>query len=400
MTQASPYRWVVLAVFVLASALNYLDRNLLSAFVPTLLREFRINATEFSTVPVVFSLIYAASAPLMGLLLDRMGLRWGTSLLVAGWSLAGILTGGASSLGLLVACRAMLGFFESGGIPASSKAIATFLLPRERALGSALSQLGITIGSSAAPQLAAAVGPTYGWQTAFVIAGSLGFLWIPLWIVALIPAREIPAESRQALPSFGAILRDRRIWILIAANLIVMTGYSLWTQWTTLFLVRGYGLTEVAANRDYAWIPPIFATLGGLFGGSWAYRAIPAGTNPIPTRLRICQIAVVFLALSAAAPFFPEAWMATAAVSFCLFWTVTLSVNLYALPLDLFRAERAAFAVSLLTAAFGLTNALWSRVVGWLVDTASFTPVAVLSSLVPLLGVVVLTRGLRHEAAT
>jgi ACS family hexuronate transporter-like MFS transporter len=287
--------------------------------------------------------------------------------------------------------------FEAGGIPASSKAIALLLPAEERALGSALSQVGLTLGSSAAPKLAAFMEPRYGWQAAFVTAGLLGFVWIPVWLLLARTVR--PAEgSAGVMPSFGSIFRDRRMWVLIAGNLLVMTGYSLWTQWATLFFVDQYGWTQLDANQRLVWIPPIFATLGGFAGGFWAYWRIRRGGKAIMSRLRICGWAVVPLALTAGTVWMPTAEWATAGICACLFFTVTLSVNLYALPLDLFPPDRAAFAVSLLTAAYGLTNTVWSKVTGWLVSSASFEPVVVASSLVPLLGVVVLWSGLRDEA--
>lgn len=396
----SRWRWAVLSIFILSSALNYLDRSLLGAFTPSLISEFRVSATDFSIVVVVFSLIYAASAPLMGLLIDRTGLAWGTSLIVAGWSVFGMLTSMSNSLASLTLYRAGLGIFEAGGIPASSKTIASYLKPEERALGSAFSQVGLTIGASAAPQLAAYIGPRYGWPSAFLIGGVLGFLWIPIWLLTM---RRVPTPVQPQRitpqPSFASVARDQRLWIIVLANLLAMTGYSLWTSWTTLFLVKQYALTQDAANQLYAWIPPIFATLGGFSGGFWALREVRRRQDPLPARLAIMRYAAIPLALTAITPFAPTPALATAGISACLFFTVTLSVNLYALPLDILPPERTAFAISLLTGAFGLINAIWSRLVGWFVDHSSFTPVAILSSLVPLLAIFVLHRGLRPRKA-
>ena len=90
---AARYRWVVLAVFVLSTAINYLDRATLSALAPVLIGEFHLSNTQYGWIGSAFSLTYAASAPLAGLLIDRIGLNRAISLAVGLWSGAGIATG-------------------------------------------------------------------------------------------------------------------------------------------------------------------------------------------------------------------------------------------------------------------------------------------------------------------
>ena len=57
-----------------------------------------------------------------------------------------------------------------------------------------------------------------------------------------------------------------------------MIAYTLWTNWTTIFLVSEHGLSQKDANWHFAWIPPVFASLGGLSGGwlslHWANRGV------------------------------------------------------------------------------------------------------------------------------
>jgi ACS family hexuronate transporter-like MFS transporter len=112
-------RWVVLGVFVLSSALNYLDRQLLPALAPELHGRFGLSNADYGLVLAAFSIAYAASAPLAGLFIDRVGLNRGVSLAFGLWSAAGIATGFVRGLGGLVACRAVLGLAQAGGVPAA-----------------------------------------------------------------------------------------------------------------------------------------------------------------------------------------------------------------------------------------------------------------------------------------
>ena len=107
--------WMVLAVFVLSSAINYLDRQTLAALAPLLQREFHLTREQYGWIVGAFSATYAASAPLAGMLIDRIGLNRGISLAVGVWSCAGIATGFTRGLSGLVGCRVVLGAASSPG---------------------------------------------------------------------------------------------------------------------------------------------------------------------------------------------------------------------------------------------------------------------------------------------
>ncbi len=379
---ASRLRWLAAAVLVLSTALSFVDRQVLAALAPLLKDQFHLSNQGYGYVVSAFSLAYAIVAPVAGLLIDRVGLNLGITAVVALWSLAGVATGFTGGLGSLLACRAALGAAESGGIPATGKGFALYLRPGERAMGTALNQVGITLGMMAAPLLVGGLAAAYGWRSAFVATGVAGFIWIPLWILAArvvpVPAASDPAATASA-PG-----RDWRMWALAAANILMMTVYSLWMNWTTIFLVSAHGMTPADANRQFAWIPPVFASFGGLFGGWLSMRWVRDGMGLYAARLRACVVAAVLLTSTALVPLAPGAALATALICVSFFMAVAMSANIYAMPLDLFGARRAAFAVSLLTASYGLMQTVVSPVFGWLIDRYGFGPVCTLSGTLPL----------------
>ena len=57
-------RWVAIGVLLFSGTLNYLDRQLLAAVSETIKIEFHLNNEQFGEVISVFSLAYAAIAPL------------------------------------------------------------------------------------------------------------------------------------------------------------------------------------------------------------------------------------------------------------------------------------------------------------------------------------------------
>lgn len=292
MSTASVLRWLAIFVFVLSTALNYLDRLLLAAVAPTVKAEFHLSNVQYGQIISAFSIVYAVMAPAAGWLIDRAGLSLSMTLAMSVWSMAGIFTGITRSFSGLFVSRTVLGIGEAACIPAFGKVNGLYLAPRELAFGTAVNQVGIALGSIAAPLLVAAMAPVWGWRSVFVISGALGFVWIPLWWFT---SRRIspPQTAQKREPDsdqIGRVLRDRRIWALMVANALVMTLYTLWTNWTTVFFVDRYGLSEAVANRQFAWVPTVFATLGGFCGGWMTYRAIREGTGEFSARMRTCWV--------------------------------------------------------------------------------------------------------------
>lgn len=389
-------RWLAAGVLVLSSALSFVDRQVLAALAPLLKDEFHLSNSGYGYIVSAFSLSYAVCAPVAGAIIDRVGLIVGASGVVTLWSMAGVATGFTGGLGSLLACRAALGAAESGGVPATGKGFALYLRPDERAMGTALNQVGITIGMMAAPLLVGWLASSYGWRMSFVVTGLCGFLWVPLWLWT---ARRIPPPVHSALAGqFSSPARDWRLWALAAANILMMTVYSLWTNWTTVFLVSAHGLSQAEANRQLAWIPPVFASLGGFFGGWLSMRWARAGRALYAARLRACVVAAVFLTTTAAVPLVPGAGMATALICLSFFMAVAMSANIYAMPLDLFGARSAAFAVSVLTASYGLMQTVVSPLFGRLIDLYGFTPVCIVSGFLPLSSLALLAAAGRRDA--
>ena len=385
---SSRYRWVVLSVFVLCSAINYLDRQTLATLAPLVRADFHLSNAQYGWILSAFSVAYAASAPFAGLTIDRMGLNGAISLAVGVWSCAGIFTGFTRGLGGLVGCRSVLGMSEAAGIPGAGKAIHRYLRPAERALGNALNQAGVSLGLILAPPLATWIAMHYGWRHAFVATGTLGLLWIPLWNLTAraVPAMPVPITHS---PSPTTLLRDARLWALVAANGLNMSVYSLWTNWTTLYLVEKHRLALTQANW-YAVIPPLVATLGG-FGGGWlSLRWMRAGLPAVAARLRVCLAGGVLALAAAAIPVLRTPGWTAAGISMSILAVSAVSVNVYTMPLDIFGGARAAFAISMLVASYGAVQALISPAIGAMVDARGYGPVCVMAAVLPLGAYVVL----------
>jgi ACS family hexuronate transporter-like MFS transporter len=246
-----------------------------------------------------------------------------------------------------------------------------------------------------APLLTEWMSGLYGWRSAFVVSGAIGFVWIPIWLAVSKRAPALPDQHEGGGGRVREMLRDHRYLAVVFANILAMTIYSLWTFWTTLFLVSRYQMTRTDANLTYAWIPPIFATLGGLLGAWLANRAIRGGAEVMSARIRISIGAAVLAGATALAPLAPTPALAITAVCVSLFGTTCLSVNYYALPLDLYGSVSAGFAISLLTGVFGLMSAVLYPIIGRTSQQYGWEPVCFAIAALPLVSALLLKAAFR-----
>lgn len=402
MRQPASLRWIAVGVFVFSSVLNYLDRLILASVSPLLYREFHLTGTDYGLLISGFSIAYAVSSPFAGYFLDRVGLNRGIGIAVAFWSVATSAIGFARSFVNLLFYRAALGVGQSGAVPAFGKFNAMYLPPKERAFGGAMQQMGLSIGGILAPPFATWLAIRHGWRAPFVVAGIAGLAWIPVWQWT---ARRIPAtfETGAPLVPVAGMLRDRRLQALVLGNVLWMGAYTLWSNWTTLYLVQVHHQTLVQAAW-YAWIPPLAANFGAFLGGWLSSRWIVRGDAPADARVKALLVSAAGLLLTAFVPLAPTPAWATAGISMSYFWAASGSVSVYTLPLDLYGPERAGFAISALVFAYGILQTVFSPAIGYLVDRGGYGPVCLLVATMPMLAYFTIARsvsgGTRPNQAT
>src|SRR5262245_23297902 len=124
MRQVRGLRWIVAGLLLLATTINYVDRQAISVAAPVISRQFRMSATDYSHIVFAFLLAYAVMQVAAGGLVDRVGTRKGLALAVAGWSLASMLHALGQGVASFAAYRFVLGAFEAANFPAALKAIA------------------------------------------------------------------------------------------------------------------------------------------------------------------------------------------------------------------------------------------------------------------------------------
>jgi ACS family hexuronate transporter-like MFS transporter len=168
-----------------STVLCYMDRQAIALVGPKIKSEFRISNESFGWVLAAFSLTYALFQVPAGYLADRRNVRWLYAGAVGWWSLAGIAAAFSPTLGALMACRALLGIGESLNWPCALRVTATVLPPADRSLGNGIFNSGAAVGAVLTPLTVPILTAQFGWRTAFIVVGALGFVWVALWLSLL-----------------------------------------------------------------------------------------------------------------------------------------------------------------------------------------------------------------------
>jgi ACS family hexuronate transporter-like MFS transporter len=385
-TPVALYRWIVICIAVLSNVLNFLDRQVLASVAPTLKTDFHISNTQYGLVISAFSLIYAATTPFAGLFIDRVGLRVGAFAAVVIWSVSSAATALTSGFRSLLVTRAALGFGEAAGLPFLSKANASYMPQSEWGLAQAVAAVAVTMGSMLAPLLVAFLSPRYGWRSVFLACGFFGLIWVAMWYFTKYIRSARPIQAAVETPTLRDVLSDRRLWWLAVSYALVLSVLILWLNWTTIYLVREYHLTQTEANRYFAWIPPLIAPVGSLFNGWLTFRWIRKGRAAVTARTRVAFLCAPLFLATAVIPFLRTPGCAVFAVGLGMFASQSVVSSLNILPIDLFGPGRAAFTMSILGCSYSLMQTLVSPIIGLSVDHFGFAAVCWTVTILPLLG--------------
>ena len=256
-TQTASRRvWIVCGLLLLASSINYMDRQTLANAAVRITREFSLNHEQYGNLEAWFGYAFAAGSLFFGFLADRLPLRWLYAAVVALWSIAGFMTGTAESHQDLLLYRTLLGFCEGGHWPCAIKATRVLLDARDRSLGNSVLQSGTSIGAIITPLLMQSLmTPAVGsWRGAFQVIALIGVVWIVLWLFIvrksdLVPRAEdaVPAASDSI--SLWRLVLSRRMLVIFGVIACINTTWQIMRAWLPKFLQEGRGWTESDASE-------------------------------------------------------------------------------------------------------------------------------------------------------
>ncbi|MGA3033495.1 MAG: MFS transporter [Terracidiphilus sp.] len=372
-----------------ATLVNYLDRQALSVAAPILRIQFHMSSIGYSRVLFAFMLAYTIMNGASGLLIDRLGTKLGYGLFVAWWSLCDLLQVFARGAGSLGVFRFLIGMGEAGNWPGAVKVVAEWFPPEERSLASGIFNSGSAAGAILAPPLIAGLVLRFGWRSAFIAVGTLGFVWVIAWAaIYRSPAQKIDVLAPPA-PPLRALLRSRFVWTFTVSKVFIDPVWYFYTFWFPqyLFQARHFGLASIGR---YAWIPFFVAGLGSLGGGFIAKGFLLARMPVSAARKAAVTVAAAMMAMAIPAVLVQSSALSIAFVSVAMAGYTAALANMLAMPADVFPAVGVASVYGLASMGSGFGGMVFALVTGWLVDRYSYVPVFWLFGLIPLICVSIL----------
>ena len=342
------YRWVIVAMLFAATAINYIDRQMIGVLKPTLQAEFGWTESDFANIIFCFQLAYAIGYIGFGKVVDVVGARLGYGVAIAIWTISHMAHGLASGVTSFALARFGLGIGEAGNFPAGIKAVTEWFPQRERAYAIGLFNAGANVGAIVTPLLVPLLVLMFDWRVAFYLTGIFGVVWlIGWWIIYRHPAehkrvgaaelayiQQDPADPVTPL-SWGKVITYRETWAYALGKFFID---PIW--WFFLFWLPGYLFTRYDLDLTTFGLPLaaiyLISDIGSIAGGWLSSRLIASGRTPNFARkvtMFICAACVlpVFFAQDIA-----SLWGAVAVIGLATAAHQAFSANLYAIPSDMF----------------------------------------------------------------
>ncbi len=343
------YRWRIVVLLFFASTINYMDRQVLGILAPRLQELFGWTESGYGFIISAFQAAYAIGLLTMGALLDKIGTRLGFILSISLWSLAGMAHAAARSVLTFSIARFALGIGESANFPAAVKTVAEWFPKKERALATGLFNAGPNAGAILTPLLIPLVTLRWGWKSAFLITGALGFIWLLFWILFYNKPendkhlsetekahilQDDPQEQHTRL-SWKSILSYRQTWGICLARFVTDPIWWFFLYWLPKFLNTNHGidLTHIGLPLVVIYL----VSIGGSVSGGWfSSYLINRGKNPLAARKRT----ILLMALLVVPIFFASVttnlWTAVILISMATFAHQGYAANIFTLVSDIY----------------------------------------------------------------
>lgn len=288
-------RWTLVSLLTLAAIINYLDRATISVALPKIAQEFMLGPTAKGVVLSSFFWCYTLFQIPVGVLVDRLSLRWLFAASFAVWSISCGLTGLAGGLATLIAARVVLGLGESVQIPGSVKLVNDVFAPSDRGLPTGFFTAGTRLGLALGAPLVAWLTVRYGWREMFGVVGFAALVWLLPWVWAY-PRKE----SRREIPPAGSmsLFRPQRRLLTINRNLLGCClgyfgfGYYQYVLMTWLpdYFVHVRHMQLLAAGIA-ASVSYFIWGVGGIVGGWTGDWLVARGWNELRVRKGVITFA-------------------------------------------------------------------------------------------------------------
>lgn len=394
-SRSSTWKWYICGLLLLATMINYMDRQTLANAASAVKAEFRLDDLQYGNLETAFGLAFGVGSLVFGFLCERFSLRWMYPVVLGGWSLAGLLSSWSADYQQFMAARIMLGLFEAGHWPCALKTTYLLLQPNERMMGNSVLQSGASIGAIITPRLVLwlSEGHPQGWRFAFQVIALTGVVWIVLWMASFRlqskAAGTGEGKTAEAKPaSLMPIIVGKKFWAIALLLIGIQIPWQIIRAWLPLFLQEGRGY-DALSTANFVSVYYIATDVGCILAGILSMQLVKRfSLSNHAAKRRIFNVAVFLASLTVCIP-----WLGKSPVLLGLLLVIG-AASLAMFPCYYsFVQELSAEHVSRLTGLFSMwvwiTTSPLQSLFGWLrVQLGSYDPALALTGLTPWLGVI------------
>ena len=245
--------WIGLAVLALPCLLYAMDLTVLNLAVPHLSADLRPSSTQLLWIVDIYGFLVAGSLVTMGTLGDRIGRRRLLLLGAAAFGICSVLAAHATSAGMLIAARALLGVAGATVAPSTLSLIRNmFLDPRQRTVAISVWLTSFSVGGAIGPLAGGLLLQWFWWGSVFLLAVPVMALLLVLGPL-LLPEFRDPRAGRLDLPSAA---------LSVAAVLALIYGLKQLAQeglgWpSALSILAGLAVAVVFVRRQQTLADPL-----------------------------------------------------------------------------------------------------------------------------------------------
>lgn len=311
--------WLICFLLFLATSIVYLDRQVLALTAAKIINEFHLTNEKFGQIVGAFRYSYGLVQIFGGFLVDAHGPILVFPVAGGAWSLVGLLTGFASTAGMLTGLRFLLGASEAFNWPCSLKVTNTLLSTKDRPLANGIFNSGGAMGALAAPLIVTWITVHWSWRAAFVTTGAAGGFWILAWYWSTRDIKKLLQGKRVALGNIvhvmGRLIAMREFWALAVSALLVNGVNYYLSDWIPLYLENSRGFSFSRGN-SLSIVVYGGTFLGNVLVGLFVRMLVARGCGTMAAKRRALFVACVLMLFAIPAGLTPFRYAAVLLLAF------------------------------------------------------------------------------------
>lgn len=251
--RAGRKEWIGLGVIALPCMLYSMDLTVLNLAIPQLTAELRPSSAQMLWIVDIYGFLVAGFLITMGTLGDRIGRRKLLMLGATAFGITSILAAFATSAGMLIAARALLGIAAATLAPSTLSLIRNmFHDPHQRVIAISAWITSFSAGAAVGPLIGGVLLEYFWWGSVFLVAVPVMVLLLVLAPI-LLPEFKDPGAGRLDLASAGLSL-CAVLAAIYGLKHVAQTGLDLEA---TIAIALGVGLGWLFVRRQRTLADPL-----------------------------------------------------------------------------------------------------------------------------------------------